>query len=338
MNTSLLIIGTLVVLLIVIITINLVKINKAKKRAINANTIAYGVIKGFDSMIKNAITNSLSLIILTVDAILVFGTAALTKDSYNGYGAWAYMLAFLVAVIPFLIANYFVLIFSDRRAVERWHNKFINAQSVDYVRDTNSDEGQAWQYSLSKMNSLPRRIGDEYLQDKLQSSHKAILIFLVGVWIIMQAFISRLAYLKVFESTGGEATNSEYLIPFTVIGATIALDIIYVFTAMSIMAKMEEIESGYLDLLFKTEGFNDIVSYADMLFKHNPNENKYGMKPNAAPIVTTPVVNKPSVDTPEEPPVSTDAAIIPVATPTEEPTATPLRRRLTPQITGRRNR
>jgi hypothetical protein len=250
-------------------------------------------------MIKNAISNSLSLIILAVDAILVFGTAALTKDSYNEYGAWAYMLAFLVAVIPFLIANYFVLIVSDNMAINRWHKKFIDAEGTEYVRDMISTEGQAWRFTLSKLNSLPRRIADEYLQDKLQSSNLYIISFLAVVWLLMQAFISRLAYLKVYESTNGEATASEILIPFTVIGATIALDIIYVFTAMSIMAKMEEIESGYLDLLYKAEGFDDIVSYADMLHKFNPDDNRYGMKPKAAaPIVTIP-------DAPKETPTET---------------------------------
>jgi hypothetical protein len=333
-NLSLIICAIALLGLFIFIMSTVVKSEKKRSGEVNMLSLTRGVTSGFNEFVKTLISSSIALILLGFDFALVFGTAALTQETYSTYGEnWQYPLALLVALVPFGLANLFANKYSDYKSLGRWYNQYIEPSSKDYKRSPHGN-GALWTAALNDPKSLVRRVAEEFKQDKLLQSSTAMLWTIWTAWLAIQIIIAMQIHFKVSSTTNGQGEMLEYLTSYGIVLCTIALDVFFVWGTLSVLSKIKELKLDFEDILKSEEDFNDIATYCAL-----SNYKKGDLAPVIPEKVILPVV--PASDSTEKdkdkdedtPKAVPTPSMLPVAIPpsTEKPDipATPVRKKRT---------
>jgi hypothetical protein len=286
------------------------------KRGFSIDNIIRTIIGGVDKFIKGLVTNSIGLIILAFDFGFVFATAALTKDLYVSQGEYAYMIAFLVASVPFVFATYFANITSNILSLKRWFNKYVKVEEIkDYQRSRKPGVGDyIWTLAFSDKTSVPYMHAQEYQEDKTFKYNVYILIGIGVFWAGIQYFILGQinSSVELLAEQAGVVPN--YYNARIVMVCTIALDLAFTISTLNVMSGVQDFEDEFQRVLSKSPSFTDITTWAS--------ENKIDVGAEL-PVINPPIVSStppptgtPPIATPPSPSITPPVVTPPVvATP-----------------------
>ena len=248
------------------------KEKQSNRNGIDLDNVTKNTSRGFESFVQTFIRSNAPNFVLFIDGCLVFATAVLTQDSFVHAKEYQLSVAVIANVIPFTIAIIFSLKHMLSRALPRFENMYLKYNSKDYVYNRNAGVGKLWTIAMSDIQSRPRRVLEEFIENKKHECGKRWLTTLIGFWAFMQTFIFVQINVNVYNNNNDVFILSEHLTPSLILILTIILDIVYVRTTSNIGNTIDTLHDDYL---YKLSRQKDFKSIEDFIKDNGYDVNKY---------------------------------------------------------------